>query len=116
MLTVEEQKTWRAVVPIVSFMYVRMYHMDWVKRQLGGEQPVPKDPVNLDGLLDVSARGRTSSGRRSMRIDTTTKEHILWMRVRIRHLSPPDVLDDPHLDNIPNDVPLTVSQPRDRLS
>ncbi|MED6179062.1 hypothetical protein PIB30_113596, partial [Stylosanthes scabra] len=32
MLTVEEQLTWRAVVPIVCFMYVRMHHVDRVKR------------------------------------------------------------------------------------
>ncbi|MED6111019.1 hypothetical protein PIB30_048480 [Stylosanthes scabra] len=57
MLTVEEQRTWMAVVPIVCFMYVRMHHVDRVKRQLAGEQQVPKDPVNLDGLLAVSVRG-----------------------------------------------------------
>ncbi|MED6160812.1 hypothetical protein PIB30_054803 [Stylosanthes scabra] len=57
MLTVEEQLTWRAVVPIVGFMYVRMHHVDRVKRQLEGEQQVPADPVNLDGFLSASARG-----------------------------------------------------------
>ncbi|MED6168163.1 hypothetical protein PIB30_009380 [Stylosanthes scabra] len=46
MLTVEEQLTWRAVVPIVCFMYVRIHHVDRVKRQLGGEQQVLADPVN----------------------------------------------------------------------
>ncbi|MED6174807.1 hypothetical protein PIB30_072448 [Stylosanthes scabra] len=29
----------------------------WMKRQLGGEQPIPEDPVNLDGFLEVSTRG-----------------------------------------------------------
>ncbi|MED6172487.1 hypothetical protein PIB30_050533 [Stylosanthes scabra] len=57
MLPDEEQRTWRAVVPIVCFMYVRMHHVDRVKRQLGGKQPVPEDPINMDGYLDVSARG-----------------------------------------------------------
>ncbi|MED6161139.1 hypothetical protein PIB30_057888 [Stylosanthes scabra] len=31
MLTVEEQQTWRAVVPIVCFVYVRIHHVDRVK-------------------------------------------------------------------------------------
>ncbi|MED6163302.1 hypothetical protein PIB30_078501 [Stylosanthes scabra] len=57
MLTVEERRTWRAVVPIVCFMYVRMHHVDRVKRQLGGEQQIPEDPVNLDEFLSASARG-----------------------------------------------------------
>ncbi|MED6150456.1 hypothetical protein PIB30_072485 [Stylosanthes scabra] len=57
MLTAEEQMTLRAVIPIVCFMYVRMHHVDRVKRQLGGEQHIPEDPVNLDEFLDVSARG-----------------------------------------------------------
>ncbi|MED6175959.1 hypothetical protein PIB30_083260 [Stylosanthes scabra] len=57
MLTEEEQMTWQAVVPIVCFMYARMHHADRVKRQFGGEQQIPEDPVNLDGLLGASARG-----------------------------------------------------------
>ncbi|MED6187066.1 hypothetical protein PIB30_072885 [Stylosanthes scabra] len=32
MLTVEEQLTWRAAVPIVCFMFVQMHHVDRVKR------------------------------------------------------------------------------------
>ncbi|MED6194252.1 hypothetical protein PIB30_026764 [Stylosanthes scabra] len=90
MLTDEEQRTWRAVVPIVCFMYVRMHHVDRVKRQLGGEQQVPEDPVNLDGLLAEACR--------------------------VRFLSPADALDDPRLDALPDDVPATASQPRDILS
>ncbi|MED6206267.1 hypothetical protein PIB30_024992 [Stylosanthes scabra] len=57
MLTEEEQMTWQAVVPIVCFMYSRMHHVDRVKRQFGGEQQIPEDPVNLDGLLGVNTRG-----------------------------------------------------------
>ncbi|MED6135217.1 hypothetical protein PIB30_044206 [Stylosanthes scabra] len=57
MLADEEQRTWQAVVPIVYFMYVQMHHVDRVKIQLGGEQPILEDPVNLDRFLDVSARG-----------------------------------------------------------
>ncbi|MED6162117.1 hypothetical protein PIB30_067328 [Stylosanthes scabra] len=35
---------------------------------------------------------------------------------RHRYLSPQDALDDPRLDDILDDVPLTVSQPRDTLT
>ncbi|MED6128191.1 hypothetical protein PIB30_095211 [Stylosanthes scabra] len=52
-----EIKTWLATVPIVLFMYVRFHHVDRVKRQFGSEQPIPLDPVNLDGFLRASARG-----------------------------------------------------------
>ncbi|MED6160016.1 hypothetical protein PIB30_047556 [Stylosanthes scabra] len=52
-----EIQTWLATVPIVLFMYVRFHHVDRVKRQFGSEQPVPLDPVNLDGFLRASARG-----------------------------------------------------------
>ncbi|MED6130999.1 hypothetical protein PIB30_005953 [Stylosanthes scabra] len=80
MLTVEEQLTWRAAVPIVCFMFVRMHHVDRVKRQLGGEQQIPKDPVNLDG-------GRTSTSRRAMHNGMTTGEAVLRRSGRSR--SPP---------------------------
>ncbi|MED6158954.1 hypothetical protein PIB30_037763 [Stylosanthes scabra] len=52
-----ETETWRAVVPLLLFMYARFHHVDQVKRQFGSEQPIPADPVNLDGFFTVSARG-----------------------------------------------------------
>ncbi|MED6141135.1 hypothetical protein PIB30_100332, partial [Stylosanthes scabra] len=52
-----EIQTWLATVPIILFMYVRFHHADRVKRQFGGEQPVPVPPVNLDGFLGATARG-----------------------------------------------------------
>ncbi|MED6148044.1 hypothetical protein PIB30_049505 [Stylosanthes scabra] len=42
---------------IVLFMYIRFHYVDRVKRQFGSEQPIPLDPVNLDGFLRTSARG-----------------------------------------------------------
>ncbi|MED6109543.1 hypothetical protein PIB30_034768 [Stylosanthes scabra] len=140
MLTEEEQRTWRAVVPIVCFMYVRMHHVDRVKRQLGGEQQVPEDPVNLDGLLAVSARGEDQhwptrhqqwyddwrawfTAERQVTITPTqylimpTQQYFEWWQdaCRVRILSPTDALDDPCLDALPDDVPAIASQPRDRL-
>ncbi|MED6162651.1 hypothetical protein PIB30_072582 [Stylosanthes scabra] len=52
-----EIETWRATVPIVLFMNVRFHHVDRMKRQFGSEQPIPLDPVNLDGFFGASARG-----------------------------------------------------------
>ncbi|MED6224996.1 hypothetical protein PIB30_089486 [Stylosanthes scabra] len=52
-----EIETWRATVPIVLFMFLRFHHVDHMKRQFGSEQPIPLDPVNLDGFLRASARG-----------------------------------------------------------
>ncbi|MED6122360.1 hypothetical protein PIB30_039032 [Stylosanthes scabra] len=52
-----EVETWRAVVPIFLFMFVRFHHADRLKRQFKSEQPIPEDPVNLDGFLSSSTRG-----------------------------------------------------------
>ncbi|MED6218969.1 hypothetical protein PIB30_031525 [Stylosanthes scabra] len=141
MLTDEEQLTWRAAVPIVCFMFLRMHHIDRVKRQLGGEQQIPEDPVNLDGLLTVSARGEDQHwptyhaqwydawrGRfapeRQVTITPTqypampTREYFEWWDVACRHrfLSPADALDDPRLDGLPDDVPAAATQQRDVLA
>ncbi|MED6224134.1 hypothetical protein PIB30_080884 [Stylosanthes scabra] len=47
-----------------------------------------------------------------------TRDFDWWQDAcrRVRFLSHQDVLDDPQLDDIPDDVPLTVSQPRDMLT
>ncbi|MED6126959.1 hypothetical protein PIB30_083482 [Stylosanthes scabra] len=111
-----------------------------VKRQLGGKQQIPNDPVNLDGFLDVSARGEDQwwptkhvdwynewKGRiedeRQVTITLTaypampTWEYFEWWldACRVRYLSSQDALDDPRLDDLPDDVSLTASQPRDTL-
>ncbi|MED6211778.1 hypothetical protein PIB30_076815 [Stylosanthes scabra] len=140
MLTVEEQLTWRAVVPIVWFMYVRMHHVNRVKRQLRREQQVPADPVNLDGFLSSSAsgedqwwttknaewydawRGRFGEEQQVTITPTAypamaTQEYFTWWIAACRHcyLSRPDALDDTRLEDLPEDIPLTMSQPRDAL-
>ncbi|MED6157615.1 hypothetical protein PIB30_024930 [Stylosanthes scabra] len=140
MLTEEEQRTWLAVVPIVCFMYVRMHHVDRVKRQLGSEQQIPEDPVNLDGFLTVSARGEDQHwptrhqqwyddwrnrfmDERQITITPTqypampTQQYFDWWQdaYRVRFLSPADALDVPRLDALPDDVPATDSQPRDSV-
>ncbi|MED6136284.1 hypothetical protein PIB30_054618 [Stylosanthes scabra] len=133
--------TWRAAVPIVCFMFVRMHHVDRVKRQLGGEQQIPEDLVNLDGLLTISNRGEDQHwptrhaqwyhdwrGRfapeRQVTITPTqnpampTREYFDWWEVACtsRFLSPADALDDPCLDGLPDDVFATATQQRDKLA
>ncbi|MED6163130.1 hypothetical protein PIB30_076867 [Stylosanthes scabra] len=46
-----------------------------------------------------------------------TREYFTWWldACRHRHLSPADALDDPRLDDQPDDIPQTTSQPRDAL-
>ncbi|MED6163065.1 hypothetical protein PIB30_076385 [Stylosanthes scabra] len=46
-----------------------------------------------------------------------TREYFTWLIAACRHcyLSRPDVLDDPCLEDLPEDIPLTTSQPRDAL-
>ncbi|MED6207405.1 hypothetical protein PIB30_035506 [Stylosanthes scabra] len=133
--------TWQAVVPIVCFMYARMHHADRVKRQFGGEQQIPEDPVKLDGLLGASARREDQHWptRHAVSYDAWrgrfAPEHQItitptqypampthayfewWLDAcRVQFLSPADALDDPRLDGLLDDVPATASQPRDRLS
>ncbi|MED6227633.1 hypothetical protein PIB30_115597, partial [Stylosanthes scabra] len=46
-----------------------------------------------------------------------TREYFTWWIAACRHcyLSRPDALDDPRLEDLPEDIPLTTSQPRDAL-
>ncbi|MED6121038.1 hypothetical protein PIB30_026250 [Stylosanthes scabra] len=46
-----------------------------------------------------------------------TREYFTWWIAACRHcyLSRPDALDDPRLEDLPEDIPLTASQPRDAL-
>ncbi|MED6106833.1 hypothetical protein PIB30_008220 [Stylosanthes scabra] len=92
-----------------------MHHVDRGKRQLGGEQQIPEDPVNLDGRF---------APERQVTITPTqypvmpTREYFEWWKVACtsRYLSPADALDDPRLDGLPDDVPATTTQQRDRLA
>ncbi|MED6108949.1 hypothetical protein PIB30_029048 [Stylosanthes scabra] len=52
-----EVHTWRSAVPVVCFNYVGMHHVDRVIRQYGGEQPVPRHPVDKTRLMTSTARG-----------------------------------------------------------
>ncbi|MED6180819.1 hypothetical protein PIB30_013902 [Stylosanthes scabra] len=52
-----EVHTWRSAVPVVCFNFVGMHHIDRVIRQYGGEQPVPRHPVDVTRFMNNTARG-----------------------------------------------------------
>ncbi|QHO27994.1 uncharacterized protein DS421_7g212800 [Arachis hypogaea] len=52
-----EWRTWMSIVPFVCFNIVEFYQADWVKRQFNGEQPMPRDPINIDKFLTTTDRG-----------------------------------------------------------
>ncbi|RYR34156.1 hypothetical protein Ahy_A10g048888 [Arachis hypogaea] len=49
--------TWLSAVPIVCFNIFWFHHVDRVKQQFNGKQPVPGTPVNLDRYLTTTDRG-----------------------------------------------------------
>ncbi|MED6202796.1 hypothetical protein PIB30_109211, partial [Stylosanthes scabra] len=52
-----EVHTWRSAVPVVCFNFVHMHHIDRVIRQYGGEQPVPRLPVDVTRYMSSTGRG-----------------------------------------------------------
>ncbi|QHO51359.1 uncharacterized protein DS421_1g30190 [Arachis hypogaea] len=47
-----------SVILIVYFNIVEFHHVDWVKLQLGGEHPVPRDSVNVGRFSTTTGRGK----------------------------------------------------------
>ncbi|MED6164175.1 hypothetical protein PIB30_087141 [Stylosanthes scabra] len=52
-----EVYTWRSAVPVVCFNFVHMHRIDRVIRQYGGEQPVPRLPVDVTRHMSSTGRG-----------------------------------------------------------
>ncbi|MED6195636.1 hypothetical protein PIB30_039789 [Stylosanthes scabra] len=52
-----EVYTWRSALPVVCFNFVHMHHIDRVIRQYGGEQPVPRLPVDVTRYMSSTGRG-----------------------------------------------------------
>ncbi|MED6227498.1 hypothetical protein PIB30_114139, partial [Stylosanthes scabra] len=52
-----EVHTWRSAVPVVCFNFVHMHHIDRVIRQYGGEQPVPRLPVDVTRYMSSTGGG-----------------------------------------------------------
>ncbi|MED6187822.1 hypothetical protein PIB30_116749 [Stylosanthes scabra] len=126
--SVHEIHTWRAVVPLVCFNFVEFHHVDRVKKQLGLDQEIPKDPVNVDKYLSKTARGDDvwwpkvlcewydkwrARHQPDYMITITpkpdpqpTQEYFSWWleHCRVRFLSVDNMLDDPRLRELPENV------------
>ncbi|MED6226824.1 hypothetical protein PIB30_107534, partial [Stylosanthes scabra] len=46
-----------SAVPVACFNFVHMHHIDRVIRQYGGEQPVPRLPVDVTRYMSSTGRG-----------------------------------------------------------
>ncbi|MED6181546.1 hypothetical protein PIB30_020307 [Stylosanthes scabra] len=53
-----EIRTWWSLVSIMCFNLVHMHHVNQVMRQLGADQSIPIDPVNVDAFMTSIGRGK----------------------------------------------------------
>ncbi|MED6227305.1 hypothetical protein PIB30_112294 [Stylosanthes scabra] len=136
-----EVHTWRSAVPVVCFNFVHMHHIDRVIRQYGGEQPVPRLPVDVTRYMASTGRGddvwwpqRLSmwyegwQRRRSPEVLVTVhgggdprghQQYYEWFaRVarRGRFLSRAADLADPRWTLGPAGIPVAAAHPRDDLA
>ncbi|MED6158948.1 hypothetical protein PIB30_037757 [Stylosanthes scabra] len=133
--------TWRSVVPVVCFNFVGMHHIDRVIRQYGGEQPIPRHPVDVTRFMNTTARGddvwwptRLQTWydgwrrRRSPEVMVTvhaygdprgTRQYYDWyvgVAAGIRFLAGTADLNDPHWNMAPPDLPAEPVHARDELT
>ncbi|MED6200791.1 hypothetical protein PIB30_088676 [Stylosanthes scabra] len=132
-----EIRAWWSVVPIVCFNLVHMHHVDRVMRQLGADQSIPVDLVNVDAFLTTTGKGEdvwwpTHRTNRAwyeswMRHATDpvviqifpkpdfrgNQEYLDWWdrACRSRFLSDDGLLDNPRVQALPPDIRSTPSQP-----
>ncbi|XP_061351035.1 serine/threonine-protein phosphatase 7 long form homolog isoform X2 [Gastrolobium bilobum] len=76
--SVETQRLWRVVTPIICFHIVEMHQADRVMRQFGMEQPIPVAPYLLHGVHDLTLRGKTAE-------DWSVKLRLYIERWETRH-------------------------------
>ncbi|MED6140324.1 hypothetical protein PIB30_092055 [Stylosanthes scabra] len=128
-----EVYTWRSAVPVVCFNFVHMHHIDRVIRQYGGEQPIPRLPV--DEMKHMSSTGRGDDVWWPTRLNTwrspevlvtvhfgghprSTQQYYEWFaRIarRGRFLSRALDLADPRWTLAPAGIPAAAVHPRDDL-
>ncbi|MED6197947.1 hypothetical protein PIB30_061608 [Stylosanthes scabra] len=120
---------------------VHMHHVDRVLRQYGGEQPVPRAPVDLTRLMTATGRGENRwwpgtlrtwydgwRGRGSPRVLVSihacrdfrgTQEYFTWYVAAVGagwFLSQGRRRDDPRWMFAPPDLPFTTTHLRDDLA
>ncbi|MED6173157.1 hypothetical protein PIB30_056605 [Stylosanthes scabra] len=109
-----EVYTWRSAVPVMCFNFVHMHHIDRVIRQYGGEQPIPRSPV------DVTRHRRTPKVLVTVHDGDLhgTQQYYEWY-VRVarsgRFLSRAWDLSDARWNLAPPDIPPTAMQLRNEL-
>ncbi|MED6158766.1 hypothetical protein PIB30_035786 [Stylosanthes scabra] len=115
-----EVYTWRSVVPVVCFNYVHMHHVDRVIRQYGGEQPIPRAPVDITRWMTVTARGDDMWWPHRLAtwyagwMRRGTREVMVSVRPD-RFLSREEDLLDPRWNIPPPDIPAAAAHDRDDL-
>ncbi|MED6190527.1 hypothetical protein PIB30_106771 [Stylosanthes scabra] len=87
---------------------VHMHHVDRVLRQYGGEQPVPRAPLDLTRLMTSTGRGEDRWWPGTLR-----SWYDGW---RGRGSQQGCRLDDPRWMFAPPDLPFTTTHPRDDLA
>ncbi|MED6152201.1 hypothetical protein PIB30_089587, partial [Stylosanthes scabra] len=99
-----EVYTWRSAVPVVCLNFVHMHHIDRVIRQYGGEQPVPRLPVDVTRYMSSTGRG-----------DDQYYKWFARVARRGRFLSRAADLADPRWTLGPAGIPVAAVHPRDDL-
>ncbi|MED6157823.1 hypothetical protein PIB30_027081 [Stylosanthes scabra] len=136
-----EVHTWHSTVPMVCFNFVGMHRIDRVIRQYGGEQPVPRHPVDVTRFMTSTARGDDvwwptrqetwyDGWRRRMSSDVMvtvhagtdprgTRQYYDWYvgaAAGIRFLTRAANLNDPRWNMAPPDLPADSVHARDELT
>ncbi|MED6223021.1 hypothetical protein PIB30_069993 [Stylosanthes scabra] len=130
---------WRSAVPVVCFNFVHMHHVDRVIRQYGGEQLIPRSPVDVTRFMFVTGRDDDMwwperrqewyngwRRRRTPEVMVTvhdgdlrgTQQYYEWFARVARHgrfLSRGGDLADPWWYLAPPDIPPAAIHPRDEL-
>ncbi|QHN81521.1 uncharacterized protein DS421_20g687620 [Arachis hypogaea] len=128
-----------SAIPLVCFNIVEFHQVDRVKCQFNGEQSMLGASLNINRFLTSTGRGEdewwpdrldewyrgwTSCFEEGHRISIQhtfdyrpTQEYWDWRRgaCRVRNLSSQDVLDEPRLSDLHDDIQPIASQPRDVL-
>ncbi|KAF7839465.1 serine/threonine-protein phosphatase 7 long form-like protein [Senna tora] len=58
---IDNRDIWRASVPLICFHIVEWQYSDRVLRQLGMDQSIPENPLDLDFLHTLVLTGKTSN-------------------------------------------------------
>ncbi|MED6160866.1 hypothetical protein PIB30_055279 [Stylosanthes scabra] len=125
-----EVYTWRSAVPVVCFNFVHMQHVDRVIRQYGGEQLIPRSPIDVTRFMFVIGRGDDvwwpeklqewyNGWRRRRTPEVMVTVHDGDLRGAQQYyewfLSRAEDLADPRWNLAPPNIPPVVVHPRDKL-